>query len=263
MLLRMERKISLAGKQGMEGSQGGASAKGQAETEFDSSPLKDLLRISIIGLIFLFLALFFRHELARDAFENVHRIRSFLKSGAVPGGLAGSGAAFVIITGLLISFGVPRIWVSALGGAVYGAVLGSALSLFSASIGATALFFAGSTFLGSVVQRRMRGRVVRFVERLNQEAFWWVLYLRLFPFGNSTAQSLLFGSLRVPFLDYIAASVLGFIPLTVVFAMFGSGGVKGNYIQIWLGLGLIAVVGLIRYLMNRIASRKTSTGVKP
>ena len=84
----------------------------------------------------------------------------------------------------------------------------------------------------------------------------------IIPFGNSTVQSLFFGSLRVPFTDYIAASVLGFIPLTVVFAMFGSGGVKGNFIQVWLGLGLIAVVGLIRYLMNRAASRKTSTGVK-
>ncbi len=252
----------MAGKQGMEEDQGVVSAGGQAETEFGSSPLKDLLRIFIIGLVFLLLALFFRSEMARDAFENIHRIRSFLKSGAVPGGLTGSGAMFVIITGLLVSLGVPRIWVSALGGAVYGAVLGSVLSLLSAAIGATALFFAGSTFLGSAVGRRMQGRMARFVERINREAFWWVLYLRLFPFGNSTAQSLFFGSLRVPFTDYIAASVLGFIPLTVVFAMFGSGGVKGNFIQVWLGLGLIAVVGLIRYLMNRAASRKTSTGVK-
>jgi hypothetical protein len=44
--------------------------------------------------------------------------------------------------------------------------------------------------------------------------------------------------------------------------MFGSGGVKSNFLQIWLGLGLIALVGLIRYLMNRVASRKSSEGVK-
>ncbi len=242
----------------MEEGHGAASARGQLEAEFRSSPLKDLLRIFIIGLFFLLLALFFRSDLAREVFENVHQIRSFLKSGAVPGGLTGSGAAFVVATGLLISLGLPRIWVSALGGAVYGAVLGSILSLFSAAIGATVLFFAGYTFLGSAVQRRMRGRMVRFVERINMEAFWWVLYLRLFPFGNSTAQSLFFGSLRVPFPDYLAASVIGFIPLTVVFAMFGSGGVKGNFTQIWLGLGLIVVVGVIRYVMNRVATGKAT-----
>lgn len=259
---RIERVISLTGKQGLEENQGAALTGSQAEADFGSSPLKDLLRIFIVGLVFLLLALLFRSEMAREAFENIHRVRSFLKSGMVPGGSAGSGAVFVLITGILVSLGVPRIWISALGGAVYGAMLGSFLSLLSAAIGATALFFAGSTFLGSTVQRRMRGRMAGFADGINREAFWWVLYLRLFPFGNSTAQSLFFGSLRVPFPDYIAASILGFIPLTVVFAMFGSGGVKSNFLQIWLGLGLIALVGLIRYLMNRVASRKSSEGVK-
>ncbi|MDF1537021.1 MAG: VTT domain-containing protein [bacterium] len=229
-----------------------------AEVELSSSPLKDLTTIIIVGVIFLLLALLLRSDLVRDIFENVHRIRSFLKSDAVPGGLAGSGAVFVLGTGILISLGVPRIWISALGGAVYGAALGAVFSLCSSIIGATALFFAGSTFLGSVAQRRLRNRAGKFVERLNREAFWWTLYLRLFPFSNSTVQSLLFGSLRVPFSAFISGSILGFIPLTVVFAMFGSGGVKGNYYQIWLGFGFIAAVALLRFLMNQVARGKTA-----
>ena len=226
------------------------------EDEFRSSPLKDLATVFVIGLVFLVLALFFRSEFARDLFENVHRVRTFLKSGAVPGGLAGSGAVFVLLTGILISLGVPRIWISALGGAVYGALLGAVLSLLSTLIGATALFYAGSTFLGSVVERRFLVRAGRFADRLSREAFWWTLYLRLFPFSNSTVQSLLFGSLRVPFRAYITGSFLGFIPLTIVFAVFGSGGIKGNYKQIWLGFGLIAAVALVRYFMNRVARSK-------
>ena len=228
------------------------------EGEFSSSPIKDLTTIIIFGVILFLLALLFRSDLARDLFENVHRIRSFLKSDAVPGGLAGSGIVFVTGTSVLISLGVPRIWISALGGAVYGAVLGALLSLCSTVIGATALFFAGSTFLGSIVQRRFRSRAGNFVDRLSREAFWWTLYLRLFPFSNSTVQSLLFGSMRVPFSAYISGSILGFIPLTVVFAVFGSGGVKGNYNQIWLGFALIAAVALMRHLMNRVARGKTA-----
>lgn len=231
--------------------------------EFRSSPLKDLLRVLLIGIVFLLLALIFRSEAARGAFEDVHRIRSFLKSGAVPGGLAGSASLFILVTGVLISLGVPRIWISALGGAVYGAALGSLLSLLSSLVGAAALFLAGSTFLGSVVRRRVSRRMAGFVERLNREAFWWVLYLRLFPLGNSTLQSLFFGSLGVPFHQYVAASAIGFIPLTVVFAMFGSGGVKGNFFQVWLGLGLIAVVVLVRLLMNRAAARKEAVQSGP
>jgi uncharacterized membrane protein YdjX (TVP38/TMEM64 family) len=252
----MLRKSRLASKQGMTRDQDLTPNVDQAEGEFSSSPIRDLTTIFIIGVVFLLLALLFRSDLARDLFENVHRIRTFLKSGAVPGGLVGSGAVFILVTGLLISLGIPRIWISALGGAVYGAVLGAALSLCSTIIGATTLFFAGSTFLGSVVERRFRSRAGKFVERLNREAFWWTLYLRLFPFSNSTVQSLLFGSLRVPFKAYITASILGFIPLTIVFSVFGSGGVKGNYNQIWLGFGLIAAVALIRHLMSRVALGK-------
>lgn len=233
----------------------------QPKDEFSSSPLKDLITVIIIGVVFFLLALLFRSDLARDLFDNVHRIRSFLKSDAVPGGLFGSGAVFILATGLLITFGVPRIWISALGGAVYGALLGSVLSLCATVIGASTLFFAGSTFLGSMVERRFRSRAGKFVERLNREAFWWTLYLRLFPFSNSTVQSLLFGSLRVPFSAYISGSILGFIPLTIIFSVFGSGGVKGNYSQIWLGFGLIAAVALIRYLMNQAARRKSGTDV--
>ena len=259
----MMRNNWLAVKHGLTGDLGAASDSEPTEGEFRSSPLKDLATVFVIGLIFLLLALFFRSELARGLFDNVHRIRSFLKSGVVPGGLAGSGAAFIVITGFLISLGVPRIWISALGGAVYGAVLGAALSLCSTVIGATALFFAGSTFLGSLVERRFAGRAGKFVERLSREAFWWTLYLRLFPFSNSTVQSLLFGSLRVPFGAYITASILGFIPLTIVFSVFGSGGVKGNYYQIWLGFGLIAVVVLIRHLMSRVALGKATIDESP
>ena len=157
-------KVRLAVKQRMTGNQDSNVSGDQTKDEFSSSPLKDLTTIVIIGVVFLLLALFFRSDLARDLFENVHRIRSFLKSGAVPGGLFGSGAVFVVVTGLLISLGVPRIWISALGGAVYGALLGAALSLCSTVIGATALFFAGSTFLGSVVERRFAGRAGKFLE---------------------------------------------------------------------------------------------------
>jgi uncharacterized membrane protein YdjX (TVP38/TMEM64 family) len=236
----------------------GAFSGEKAGGEFSSSGLKDLVTVLIVGIVFLTLALFFRSDLAGNLSENIQNIRSFLKSGAVPGGLAGSGAVFVVVTGLLISMGVPRIWISALGGAVYGALLGAALSLCSTIIGATTLFVAGSTFLGPVVERRFGSRAGKFVERLSKDAFWWTLYLRLFPFSNSTVQSLLFGSLRVPFTAYISGSILGFIPLTIVFAVFGSGGVKGNYNQIWLGFALIAAVALVQYLMNRIAKGKAA-----
>jgi uncharacterized membrane protein YdjX (TVP38/TMEM64 family) len=254
----MRRRTGLTAENGAVEARDPVPAGDSTGEDVGSTSIKDLLMVVLVGVIFLLLALIFRSELASGLFDNVHRIRALLKSDIVPGGLAGSGAVFVLLTGTLITLGVPRIWISALGGAVYGAALGAVLSLLSTVMGASILFYAGSTFLGSVVQRRFQSRASRFALRLNREAFWWTLYLRLFPFTNSTVQSLLFGSLRVPFKAYISGSILGFIPLTVIFAVFGSGGVKSNYNQIWLGFGLIAVVVLIRHLANRIARVKTS-----
>ena len=69
--------------------------------------------------------------------------------------------------------------------------------------------------------------------------------MRLFPLSNATLAGLVCGACRLPAKPYLAGSLLGFIPLTVVFAVFGDGGAKGNFYQIALGtlLLLLAVGG--------------------
>jgi uncharacterized membrane protein YdjX (TVP38/TMEM64 family) len=80
--------------------------------------------------------------------------------------------------------------------------------------------------------------------RFATNAFWWVLYLRLFPLSNATLAGLLCGGCRIPLGPYLAGSLLGFIPLTLVFAVFGSGGASGSYYQVAVGaLLLVAAVG--------------------
>ena len=63
--------------------------------------------------------------------------------------------------------------------------------------------------------------------------------------------SLLCGSCNVPFTAYLLGSLVGFVPLAVVFAAFGSGGAKGNLWQIGFATALLVLSIFSRRLMNR------------
>jgi uncharacterized membrane protein YdjX (TVP38/TMEM64 family) len=151
-------------------------------------------------------------------------------------------------SGLLISLGIPRLWVCGVAGAVYGAGLGSLLALGGSMIGATTVYLLGRFLLAGMVQRRFAGHLASWGHLLQENGFWLVLYSRLFPFTNATVNSLLCGSCRVPFDQYLAGSILGFIPLTLVFANFGSGGSSGNFYQVMIGLGLFMTALLCQRL---------------
>ena len=142
-------------------------------------------------------------------------------------------------------------------GAIYGALLGTVLALAAAMIGAATVYGMGRSLLGDMVNRRLKnGQLALWHRRFQENAFWWVLYGRLFPFSNATFKSLLCGCCRVPFSPYLRASFLGFIPLTFVFAAFGSGSMKGDIHQILLGF-LLLLVALFARLFFKWHSRKT------
>jgi uncharacterized membrane protein YdjX (TVP38/TMEM64 family) len=106
--------------------------------------------------------------------------------------------------------------------------------------------------LAGLVERRFSGKTAVWRARFRADAFWWVLYCRLFPMSNATLTSLLCGACQIPATPYLLASLLGFVPLTLVFAAFGSGGIKGDTSQIVLGFGLLIASIALRYLFKII-----------
>lgn len=211
----------------------------------------DLLRLILVGIGFLGLALLVRHGLHGDTRAGLQELRQFLQGSEIAGGRWLTSMIFIAVGSLAISVGVPRLWVSGVAGAVYGALLGIAVALTSSLVGAAVVYLLGQRFLASVVKRRFGGRLGLWRQRFHQNAFWWVLYGRLIPFSNATLTSLLCGSCRVPFSRYLIASFIGFIPLTIVFAAFGSGGLKGNINQIYLGFGLLLAAFFARWIFSR------------
>lgn len=224
----------------------------------------DIVRIAAVAALFVVLALLLKVPAVRSVLFDLDTFRAVLKGGDSLLDRLASAGYFVLIGSMLIALGVPRLWASAVGGAIYGAVLGTLLSIPASLFGAAILYYAGRFLLARVVERQAGEKTRLWQRRFQDNAFWWVLYMRLFPFSNSTLMSLFCGSCKVPFRAFLLGSLLGFAPLAVAFATFGSGGIKGNACQIGFAtLTLVAFMVFRRFLNRRGQEKQSGEGFAP
>lgn len=221
------------------------------DLKIDKHLAMDIGRVILVVVLFAGMAILLGRPEVRIYFIDIKGMRETLQGGHGGTGYLFSAFVFTLFWGGLTAAGVPRLWASAVGGIIYGAFMGTLLSLLASLLGASILFVAGSSFLAGVVERRVGDTLRMWQKRFQENAFWWVLYGRLFPFSNSTLMSLLCGSCRVSYRDFLLGSLLGFIPLAVVFATYGSGGVKGNMWQIGIATTLLIISIFSRKLISK------------
>jgi uncharacterized membrane protein YdjX (TVP38/TMEM64 family) len=216
-------------------------------------------KLSLPAILIIALLFAFQNDSVRQTLFDIQTLRHLLRGGNIPGGIISSMAVFLFGFGTLIGVGMPRLWVSAIAGAIYGTLAGSGLALLATILGAVIIYKLGETFLSRLLPKRFRVKSEVYAQRFRENAFWWVLYIRLFPFSNASVTGILCGSCRVPFRAYLAGSALGFIPLTVVFAIFGSAGMTGSNLQIALGFALLVLSLAVRHIMNRSKNIRCQT----
>jgi uncharacterized membrane protein YdjX (TVP38/TMEM64 family) len=151
---------------------------------------------------------------------------------------------FVLAGAAATAAGLPRQAVAFLGGYVFGALAGTGLALAAQLIGAAAAFGWARLVGRAWVERRLAGRfgpkLRPLVATLRQTPFGAALALRLLPVGNNLALNLLAGMAGIAALPFLAASAIGYLPQTVVFALLGKGvRVDGSW-QIGLAAAMFA-----------------------
>ncbi len=159
-------------------------------------------------------------------------------------GLLGE-AVFVLVAALATAVGVPRQSVAFLGGYAFGVVVGSALALAAQLLGCALAYLWARAVGRGWAERRLNGRfgprLRPLVETLRANPFSAALALRLLPVGNNLALNLLAGLSGIAAMPFFAASALGYLPQTVIFALLGKGvRVDGTW-QMALAVGLFAV----------------------
>jgi len=218
---------------------------------------RDIARVVLATAIFAALLVLLRTDFVRHNVMEIDGVRAALQAEEERFGAIASRLVFVAAASALIGAGMPRIYASAVAGAVYGAAEGIPLAMLASLLGSTVSYQLGRSLLAGVVRRRVGGRFAVYREQCSRDPFWWVLFARLMPFANATLMNLLCGACRVPLRPFLLASAIGFLPLTIVFALFGSGGAKGSWTQIGVGAGCLLLSVALRPLCRTRTSSPT------
>ncbi len=207
---------------------------------------RDIFRIVTVVLLFGGAAWALgRPEVRANLFDIAH-IRAELAKFGWSGQFVFLGAC-----ALLHGLGVPRLWICAVSGSLFGAVSGAAIAQLATLLGATLNFFTGRWLLRGPVNRRLPGRLRKWYDRFEQNGLRWILYARLFPLSNATVVNLVCGASHVRFRDFFWATLAGYAPFTVAFALFGSAAAKQQYGQLLLGAVLFGAVLGTRFVWKK------------
>ncbi len=163
---------------------------------------------------------------------------------------------FLLAGAAATAVGVPRQAVAFLAGYAFGTVVGVGVALAAQLLGCAVAFFWAGAVGHAWAERRLAGRfgprLRPVVETLRENPFGAALALRLFPVGSNLALNLLAGMSAIPAVPFLAASALGYLPQTVIFALLGKGvRVDGTWQLVLSGLLLAVSVGLGLWLMRR------------
>jgi uncharacterized membrane protein YdjX (TVP38/TMEM64 family) len=142
----------------------------------------------------------------------------------VAGHPALSAAGFVVSYVLVVAFSFPAAFVLTIfGGFLFGWALGALLSVIGATTGATALFLAARTAFGDHLRKRLGGVTARFAEGFEEDAFAFLLVLRLAPFIPFVVVNVAPAFFNVRLRTFVAATAIGIVPGAFAYAWLGQG----------------------------------------
>lgn len=157
------------------------------------------------------------------SFDQLALHREALKGWVAEYGLLAAlaaGLGYAVMTAFSIPGGALATIVV---GFLFGLYAGSAIVVVGATVGATAVFLAARSALGDSLRAKAGKSVRRMEEGFRENAFSYLLFLRLVPVFPFWLVNLVPAFLGVPLRTYVVATVLGIIPGTFVYVSVGNG----------------------------------------
>ena len=189
----------------------------------DSSPEREELRKNLFKAIIL--AALLTSVLAIVRFSplaehlNVSNIKVLQQKLSEFGPLA--PLIFLVGGALVITIGVPRAVVSILGGLAFGLFWGILLALLAALLGAIIVFLL-TKWLGRPLFKQKVGAYLKAIEDHSRtDGFLMVVILRQLPL-TSLLINVLIGLTSISMGIFVLGSIVGLLPETIIFALFGS-----------------------------------------
>ncbi len=128
--------------------------------------------------------------------------------------------AYIFIT----AFSLPIASLMTLvGGFLFGAYLGTLYTIISATIGAVLIFLAARYALSDWFGQKVEGMLYRLKDGFNQNAFSYMLTLRLIPLFPFWVVNIVPSLLSVSLSVFALSTFIGIIPASFVFNLIGAG----------------------------------------
>jgi uncharacterized membrane protein YdjX (TVP38/TMEM64 family) len=151
-----------------------------------------------------------RHRAAIDDFVTQHRVLAVL--------------AYIGLYITAVALSVPgAAFLTVSGGFLFGLAVGASAAVIGATIGAILIFLVARTALGEPLLRRAGPRASQLAKGFREDAFSYLLFLRLVPAFPFFLVNLVPAFAGVRLGPFVAATALGIIPATFVYAFAGTG----------------------------------------
>ena len=229
-----------------------------------TAPTKDAKRYIPIALVVIGIAVFVAtgaHEYL--SFEALSRHRADLLQYAEAHAIA-SVLLFMLAYVVVVALSLPGgVWLTLAGGFVFGGGAAGLYVVFSATVGATLIFLAARYAFADLFRARAGSALGKMEAGFRQNAFNYLLVLRLVPLFPFWLVNLVPALLDVRLHTYIVATFVGIIPGTFVYAHVGAGlgavfesGSEPDLGVIFQPVVLLPILGLAALSLVPIAYQK-------
>jgi uncharacterized membrane protein YdjX (TVP38/TMEM64 family) len=146
---------------------------------------------------------------------------------------------------------IPSVLLMVISVIAYGPVWGTAIILLGITAASSAGYLIGA-YLGPVTISRLIGdktekKIAHYVE---EYGFWAVIITRISPFLSNDAISFVGGLLRMGYLKFIGATLIGILPLALLIAYLGESNERLMNGLIW-----VSVVSLLAFAVYIVYDR--------
>ena len=140
------------------------------------------------------------------------------------GNLILAGVVFMLVYVAVVACSIPgAVWLTLVGGFLFGTVGGTAMVVTSATAGALIVFLAARTALGDMLRERASGWLARMEKGFREGQVSYLLILRLVPAVPFFIANLAPAFLGARLWTYAWTTLVGIIPGSVVYVSIGAG----------------------------------------
>jgi uncharacterized membrane protein YdjX (TVP38/TMEM64 family) len=189
-------------------------------TRFSGSFRQWLPALALIVLIAIAYGFGLHRHLSLTALaENREQLRQFVDDNLVLALLI-----YMATYVTLVALSIPgAAGMSIAGGFLFGWALSVPATVTSAVIGSVIVFQVVKTSAGAALAERTGPFVQRLSQGFSENAFSFLLFLRLAPVFPFFIVNAVAGLCRVPLRTFVIATFIGIIPASIAFALLGSG----------------------------------------